>query len=355
MVKNNPKYSIIIPVYNAENTIEKLCRNILRQKYADFELILVNDGSTDSSLSVLKKLTKSDSRVHVINQPNQGPSVARNSGISAAIGELIIFCDSDDDIIPNNLERTLNKFKDTQLDMVIFGWETVDSNGNKGYFNITNNQVISGRDNIIYKTIKSIGDDGRMYNLWNKIFKAKIIKENDLEFNKDLRFGEDLLFIFNFLKHSDAIALRKDNPYYIYTVGNEASLVSSSKLNLIYRIINNESLIDFYDLIENKNIQSESYLEYVKLRWMISFTLGVAAAKASLPNKTRMVAEYFKSVKIKKKLSYTKYYNIKKNIIFWIGCIASIFPLVILLMMGLVLSFRAESKSISKTVNFKEV
>ena len=88
--------SIIVPVYNASYTIEKCIESILNQSYKDFELLLINDGSKDNSYELMKNLTKTDSRVIIINQDNQGVSAARNRGLDEAKGDFVLFIDSDD-------------------------------------------------------------------------------------------------------------------------------------------------------------------------------------------------------------------------------------------------------------------
>lgn len=97
--------SIIVPIYNAEQYISKCIESILAQTYRDFELILVDDGSTDMCGKICDEYAKQDSRVHVIHQENKGVSAARNAGISLAKGEYIMFVDSDDFITENMLEK----------------------------------------------------------------------------------------------------------------------------------------------------------------------------------------------------------------------------------------------------------
>ena len=98
---NNPKVSVIIPVYNTEAYVEQTLRSIMGQTLRDIELIVVNDGSTDGSLSVLERIATGDDRIRLYTQPNKGLSQTRNAGIARARGEFIYFMDSDD-----LLERT---------------------------------------------------------------------------------------------------------------------------------------------------------------------------------------------------------------------------------------------------------
>jgi glycosyltransferase involved in cell wall biosynthesis/peptidoglycan/xylan/chitin deacetylase (PgdA/CDA1 family) len=125
--------SIIIPAYNAEETIAQTIESVLTQTYQKWEAIIVNDGSSDSTLSVVSKFVLQDSRIQVINLPNRGVSIARNVGISLAKHDWLLFLDADDWIGTEHLERMTNKLgKDESLDAVVCGWVAVASNGKMG-------------------------------------------------------------------------------------------------------------------------------------------------------------------------------------------------------------------------------
>ncbi|HFI0468594.1 TPA: glycosyltransferase family 2 protein, partial [Streptococcus suis] len=120
--------SIIVPVYNAEKTVDKCVLSILEQSYENFELILINDGSSDSSLSKIQSFTF-DSRVRVIDKQNEGASGTRNRGIREAKGDYLLFIDSDDYIDGDYVECLYKEIEQSQFDMVISGIRMVDSNG----------------------------------------------------------------------------------------------------------------------------------------------------------------------------------------------------------------------------------
>ena len=114
-----PKVSIIIPIYNAEQTLIKCLDSILHQTFDDFEIIAINDGSTDNSQRILYDYADRDSRLIIINQPNGGVASARQAGIEAATGNYAIHVDPDDWIEPNMLEALINTAESTNSDMVI--------------------------------------------------------------------------------------------------------------------------------------------------------------------------------------------------------------------------------------------
>lgn len=119
------KISVIIPVYNTEKYIWACLSSLYKQSLKEFEIICINDGSTDISLEILKKYAKIDSRIRIISQVNQGPSVARNVGISIAKGKYIQFIDSDDMLESNALEYSFRKMENEQLDIFYFDGRSI--------------------------------------------------------------------------------------------------------------------------------------------------------------------------------------------------------------------------------------
>ena len=109
--------SVIVPIYNVERYLDECLNSIQNQSYKDIEVILVNDGSTDSSKTICERYCEEDSRFHLINQTNQGQSVARNVGVTASKGEYIAFVDSDDIIKTNYLEK-LMQYMTEEVDIV---------------------------------------------------------------------------------------------------------------------------------------------------------------------------------------------------------------------------------------------
>lgn len=112
-----PMISVIVPAYNAQATIEKTISDVLNQTYQNYELIIVDDGSSDKTPDICEEMKSKDSRIHVIHQPNGGPSNARNNGVKEAQGSYISFIDSDDRIDPNLLEYLIRAIKETKADI----------------------------------------------------------------------------------------------------------------------------------------------------------------------------------------------------------------------------------------------
>lgn len=115
-----PSISVIIPIYNVEDYLEESLNSVLNQSFKDFEVICVNDGSTDGSLKILNKFKEKDVRIKIINQKNLGNGGARNTGLKHAIGEYVYFFDADDILLPNALEMMYDNITFNKSDIVIF-------------------------------------------------------------------------------------------------------------------------------------------------------------------------------------------------------------------------------------------
>lgn len=185
--------SIIIPVYNAEKYINRCIKSIVNQSYQELEIIVVNDGSTDDSLSICATLAMQDNRIKVISQDNGGVSKARNTGLRLAKGEYVMFLDSDDYMLPEMCKTMLDVLCSKQADCIICGiQEPKDS-------------MWCSKKNIDYSTLTDFKRDFT-YQLntellspcWNKIFKKQLITNL---FNEDISFGEDLIFDLEYLNN----------------------------------------------------------------------------------------------------------------------------------------------------------
>ncbi len=302
-MSNNSKYliSFIVPVFNTGTNIENIVNSILKVSSTMdniLEIIVVDDGSDDQeTLDSLKNISKLND-VSVIRQKNSGPSASRNIGISNTSGEWIGFCDSDDIIDSEHLLNTvktikMNNYKNS--DMLVFGWNIRHDQNNKSTYRHINleKQFITGKNDITQKTLKSLSLDGRMYNLWNRLYRKNIIRDNNIKLDENLRFGEDLIFNLNFLLKSSRIDILDVAPYYTYISNSETSIVKTTKLNTEYRIKNAREL-DKFSKIANQH--DNPYVQLVKARWLISFIMSSIqysikqeGYKKSLNNVKRMI------------------------------------------------------------------
>ena len=236
--------SIIVPAYNCIKSLEYCVGSIRQQTYTNFELILVDDGSTDSSGKLCDRFAAEDDRIRVIHKPNGGVSSARNVGIDAATGEHITFCDSDDYLESDYLENLVQAAESNpDCGHIWCCFQTVT-----GYQKENAAPNYISEESVLYYTLKDYMTLHEMWldtGPWNKLYIAKIIKESGLHFSEDLSLGEDWLFNLAYIDASenDRIAVIT-KPLYNYMRGNDESLDSKYRKDLldIYRRLNDTCL-----------------------------------------------------------------------------------------------------------------
>lgn len=229
--------SIIVPFYNAENVLRKCITSLLEQTYKNYEIILINDGSTDNSKEVCKYFV-SNSKIYLFNQSNKGVSAARNLGIEKSNGKWIIFLDSDDFMEKFAVEKAVKYLEKYDCDTVC--WNTKRFNKSKveksAPFTVSNmlfytNDVYSNIVDNLYKGKSDKYFFGNSFRaVWGKILSAEIIKNNELRFSLGLPLGEDALFLLNYFKYSKKFYLT--DTYFNYYRISESSAVGRYKPGL---------------------------------------------------------------------------------------------------------------------------
>lgn len=215
-MKEQPQVSIIVPVYNVENYIERCLNSLVNQTFKDIEIITINDGSTDKSLELLNKYAKEDIRISVIDLGDEGVSYCRNLGIEKANGKYIMFVDSDDWIDSSMVEVMYKKAEENKLDLVMCSYirEFKDHSKEK-IFNLPE-EIIYKEDKVknelLRKLVGPIKEElsnpemlDALGTVWGKLYRADILKENKIKFVdlKKIGSAEDTLFnifTFNYLK-----------------------------------------------------------------------------------------------------------------------------------------------------------
>lgn len=213
------KVSIIIPVYNSEKTLEKCIDSVRDQTYKNIEILIINDGSQDNSLSIMNKYKNKDKRIIIINQENKGLSGARNTGIKNATGDYITFIDSDDYINETMIEECMNIFIKYNCDAIRNNYIYDYPNGNKSLNKdeINKEQLINLKDeNQKESLVKKILMGKIQSYSWLLIIKRKIFTEKHLQFDEDILFMEDIIFLNRLLLSIDSIFLMGKPNYYYY-------------------------------------------------------------------------------------------------------------------------------------------
>ena len=197
--------SIIVPVYNVAPFLDECIASIVSQSYTEWEAILVDDGSTDGSSNICDCWSKKDSRIKVIHQSNSGVSTARNNGIDAASGEYITFVDSDDYVDESYLQEMINATKKSPCDIVVSGVKYKYKNREEKIFAPSKKCSFTlSQENCV--TFVELNKVHLFYAPYSKLYRSDIIKGNNIAFPKGISYGEDLLFIYNYLSHTKNIA-----------------------------------------------------------------------------------------------------------------------------------------------------
>lgn len=280
--------SMIVPVYNSEKTLSRCIDSILNQTYRDFELILLNDGSTDTSGEICDAYAKRDSRVRVVHKENTGVSDTRNRGIDLARGEYLQFLDSDDWITPDATTLFVRTATEQQCDMVISQFYRVigehvsqkgaiDEDGLMDRSTYANHMMQKPAD--FYYGV-----------LWNKFYKRSIITEHRLRMDQSISWCEDFMFNLEYVRHTQTIyAMKVPVYYYVKTKGSLVSQGMSMKKMIRMKRTVFACYNDFY-----KDVFDEA--EYEKRRIQIYRFLIEAAgdgevAPLILPGSYRLGAE----------------------------------------------------------------
>lgn len=289
-MKHPVTLSVIIPVYNAADTITNIVNHLLRQDFTDFELILVDDGSSDNSYDIITQFAKKDARVRAYTKQNGGPSSARNFGLNKARGRYIQFYDADDDITEQALHTTLQAAATSQADMVVSGWKIYRERSGKTTVMSPDHQAIRG--NLVDDVLASIGRDGTLYNLWNKLFRTDIIQQHRLRFREDVRFGEDLIFALHYLQHASSLYIIPDVTY-VYHIREGVGEFNRHSITLKYRSINDKELELFAG--SKRSQKTDELFQWVRWRWLLSFWILVSGSTLPFQQKLLRIRQNSKT------------------------------------------------------------
>ena len=283
--------SVIVPIYNADKYLHRCIKRILAQDYTDFELLLIDDGSTDNSGTICDEYAIKDNRIRVFHKENGGVSSARNWGLDNAIGEYIMFVDSDDYMLPGMLEVMLSTLESKKTDLVVCG--TTETGG--GYW-----RPIADVDysiNQLKENFVSLLHTELLSPPWNKIYKKEIIGSN--RFCEDISFGEDLLFNIQYLEKCENISFIKESPFY-HEKENENSLVVKFNRNRLLDIEKVWVVVDRFS--EDKEGLYSKYL-----RDLTVYIRQLLKTKQYLWSEKKNILEEWSSVALIKSLNLFNY------------------------------------------------
>ena len=211
--------SVIVPIYNVEEYIEKCIKSIITQTYSNLEIILVDDGSTDNSGEICEYYKKIDSRIIVIHQNNKGVVSARSIGIEKSTGKYIGFVDGDDYIDASMYEKMYLNIINTNADMIHMGYfqdEYKDILGVNSTLDV-DFQITSKCDFICDLICNNEAETWMSPSIWSKLFNRDIIIKSNKNVSKDMSYGEDLMCLLNVIQNSSKIRIINDAAYHYVT------------------------------------------------------------------------------------------------------------------------------------------
>lgn len=202
------KVSIIIPVYNCDTVLSRCLESILQQVYIDFEVLLINDGSTDMTPQICEEFSKRDHRIRTYHKTNGGVSSARNLGLKYATGKYITFVDGDDWIGPFYISNLLSHIaKDVDL-VISYNWYITSEKQEQEHYpsckiDAETFQLMFSKNDLHYHTSP-----------WGKLYRKRILEKYNLNFDEGMHIGEDLLFLYNYMLVSKQIVISSDTDYF---------------------------------------------------------------------------------------------------------------------------------------------
>lgn len=302
---NDTEISVIIPIYNCEKYLRKAIESVLKQKFNQYELLLINDGSTDNSLKICLEFEEKNENIIVIDKENTGVSDTRNYGISKARGKYIFFMDADDYIEPNAFENLIKIMNKYNPDMITTGFfSEVESTENKiSMDKIFIEEKMYNTEEEIKKDFIKMWDNHILYNIWNKLYLKKIIEEYNIKF-PDYNWAEDVEFNKEYLMHTKKI-YNTSECYYHYVRERQGSATKKYNENLFHVRVNEN--YDYINFFKKCGLEEKEYIEFIARRY-IERTLGCienlfnSDCKISLKEKYIKVKEIINHEETKKYL-----------------------------------------------------
>ena len=297
--------SVIVPVYNAAAYIERCVKSIQNQTYTHFELILVNDGSTDNSLEICKTLASQDERIVVLDRPNGGASAARNTGLAYMRGRFVVFADSDDYVSPSYLENLYRAAKQGNYDVVQCDLEsTTETN--------TELEAVAFKPDDVVEVTKVQALNGRKYkvSIWGKIYSSRIF--NDFRFQEGTIYEDDASY-YIFVDRAKKLAVLNETLYYYYLSDNSVMRNDRKDKSTAYIRIY-EDRIHYFQERNNQELLDGSYDRFC-LVLMLNLSASFAHGN-NIGDRTRLwqlFRKYYlltirtKNVGIKDKMMFTTF------------------------------------------------
>ena len=311
----NPTVSIIVPVYNVNEYIDACIASIVHQTYSDFEIIIVNDGSTDGSGNLCDQWASRDRRIKVLHKPNGGLSDARNVGLYHATGKYICFVDGDDSIEPHLLETVLPHMEQG-ADLVRFRYEFQGTSQKATFPTVPDTFHFRSQKDICQFLLQYYLTYKINYEIWSGIYRADIIRSHTIRFVDNKRiFSEDICFFLYYIVHCTTVKVLHQKLYHYTIRDNSIMSHDRSSLNVGRISVLGETVYNYYTTIQTKDllkafpaiyfllidIQVSMYLHNNPTMDMLSLRKPIVDA---IPNRIFFIQQMLPIYRMRKYLNY---------------------------------------------------
>ncbi len=299
--------SVIIPVYNVEDYVEKAVYSVINQTYRNIEIILIDDGSTDHSAYICNQLASKDSRIIVCHKKNEGVSAARNTGIEKASGDWLMFVDADDWIDSDAIERliSIENAESAEIVLATYLW---DFNGKETRASNEGRRIVvydvdQYRSEVLAACMLGPSEAKNLFveNFHNlpkisvpvaKLYKTETVKSNDIRFNTSLALGEDTLFNLQFYMHAKKLIYLNDTIYH-YVI-RRGSAVNSNLDRKKDMIINLLSELEAFSSDKNEKVQNAfRYFSMILIEEYIQNSGMIVSKTGGFWNAKKRISELF--------------------------------------------------------------
>ena len=271
-VQAEPTVSVVIPAFNAEKTLRRTLDCVLNQTLSTLQVILVDDGSTDSTAAIAREAAANDPRLMVISRENLGISATRNAGLPLCKGKYIRFVDADDTLPANSMEKMVARAEQDGADLVIGGYDQYFGE-RRSFHNLADRNDTVSCDEMMDHLCSHA--NSYFYGvLWNKLFLRELAEKQQCRFQEDLTWGEDFAFVMDYLRGVNRVAFMKDSLYDYRRSANSATV--KQVLDCVKHPAENTRIKgELYRHLKDMYRARELYDKYRKKLWMYLFRVGL--------------------------------------------------------------------------------
>ena len=302
-----PLISIVCPTYNVEEYIINFSKSILNQTAENFELIFVNDGSTDNTQNLLETIRKTDSRVLIINKENEGAGEARNIGFSVSSGEYVLFADPDDTFEHNFINEIGSYLTKFEPEVTLFGYNTISIDGRKLKSISNNNQAFFKSKREFREAFSKIENENNYNSVWNKIYKTDFLKKTGIKFPKNPT-AQDAIFNYRLINKINTL-LVIPKYYYNYLTKRVGSAQNSS----------HKKYLDEYELMKQKIESFDSWDNVLSIplsnQAVIDFlTTQIITYNGTVPRELKISKEFIEANELLKSIKINQENTLVNNL-----------------------------------------